>query len=179
VKLHLWNDLLWNNDTAEPIAYCPEHRMRLEIALARGGLAQQTTSASGHASLICPTDGKHFPIPNQSFWILQHRFLAALEAADLKEAEIVDVDGYQVPIAKAEPPSKDSEYWAQVRINDTKRGKQLVVYAGKRGAHDKTQIFIDPENDKISFDQNNTHPNDVFTKLTAEFDSGKKTTMEQ
>jgi hypothetical protein len=52
------------------------------------------------------------------------------------------------------------------------------VYAGRRGERDKAQIFIDTENDKITFDQNNIHPSDVFVRLTGEFASGKKTTME-
>jgi hypothetical protein len=109
---------------------------------------------------------------------MKRHFLAAIEAADLQNADIVDIDGYQVPIVKAIPPSKDKQFWAEVRINDTKRGKQLVVYAGKRGEEDKAQIFIDPENDKISFDQNNMHPNDIFVKVVADFDSGKKATLE-
>jgi len=163
-----------------PYAYCPKHRMRLDIGDASGRpMSQDTAVISGHSWLMCPTDSEQFPVPNNSFHVLQRRFQAALESANLKDADIVDIDGYQVPIAKATPPTKDSEYWAEVRINNTKRGKQLVVYAGKRGANDKTQIFVDPENDKISFDQNNMHPNEVFTKITAEFDSGKKTTMEQ
>jgi hypothetical protein len=180
MKLHLWNELLWDAEGADAYAYCPEHRMKLEIMDNLGNLwSQDNPPTTVHLYLLCPTDEKRFPLPNNSFWVLQRRFDAALESASLKDAEIVDVDGYQVPIAKATPPAKDKEYWAEVRINDTKRGKQLVVYAGKRGSSDKTQIFIDPENDKISFDQNNIHPNDVFTKVIAEFDSGKKTTMEQ
>lgn len=120
-----------------------------------------------------------YPIPHNDFWLYQRRFRASQESKNLKDADIVDLDGYQVPIVKAVPPEKDSEYWAEVRINDTKRGKQLVVYAGKRGDADKTQMFLDLENDKITFDQNNMHPNDVFTKVTADFRSGKSATLEQ
>lgn len=153
--------------------------MRLDILNSYGKpISQDTTSVTAHSGLICPKDGRQFELPDNSFWVLQRRFLAAIEAANLKDAEIVDVDGYQIPIAKSTTPVKDSDYWVEARINDTKRGKQLVVYAGKRGNDDKTQIFIDPKNDKISFDQNNIHPNDVFAKIVAEFRSGKKTTME-
>ncbi len=140
---------------------------------------QNNPSTGDHIYLVCPNDDKRFDIPNHDYWTFQRRFEATLKSVDLKDADIVDIDGYQVPIAKATPPVKDDEYWVEARINDTKRGKQLVVYAGRRGAKDKAQIFIDPENDKISFDHNNIHPSDVFVRLTAEFDSGKKTTMEQ
>jgi uncharacterized protein YbaR (Trm112 family) len=163
-----------------PYAYCPEHRMRLDIITQRGHAASQdSTVSSPHLHLMCPKDQKTFPIQNNSFWKYQDHFKAALEAASLKDADIVDIDGYQVPIAKSRPPQEDSEYWVEARINDTKRGKQLVVYAAKRGTHDKAQIFVDLEHDKITFDQNNMHPNDVFMKLTGEFDSGKKVAMEQ
>ena len=182
MKLQLWNDLLWQEvgHGHGPYAYCPEHRMRLDIVLNSGGRASQDMSVVGHAHsrLVCPKDEKVFPLPVGGFFALQRHFQAAIEAVDLQDAEIMDIDGYQIPIAKVEPPEKDDQYWLQARINDTKRGKQLVVYAGKRGDRDKAQMFLDLENDKITFDQNNLHPNDVFTRVVAEFRDGRKTTME-
>ena len=107
-----------------------------------------------------------------SISVMRRRYLATIESLDLKDAEIVSIDGYQIPIALAKPIAQDKTYWVEARINDTNRGKQLVVYAGRRGDRDKAQIFIDTENDKISFDQNNIHPNDIFVRLSAEFASG-------
>jgi hypothetical protein len=179
MKLYLWRDLLWDEGVQDPQAYCAEHRIKLDILDELGNLWGQDNPSSGdHLNLVCPTDGKQYPIPEGSYWTLQRQYLATLESLNMKDAEIVSIDGYQIPIVKSDTPVKDTEYWAQVRINDTKRGKQLVVYAGKRGDADKTQIFIDTENDKITFDQNNMHPNDVFTKLIADFRSGNKTTMD-
>ena len=185
MKLQLWDELLWQDvgHSHGPYAYCPEHRMKLDVLskLGTGTYVSQDSQTLGRydIQLVCPKDQKAFPLPPGGLPMLRRHFLAALEAIDLQNAEIVDVDGYQIPIAKADAPKKDDEYWAQVRINDTKRGKQLVVYAGKRGDRDKVQMFLDLENDKITFDQNNMHPNDVFVRVTGEFRNGRKTTMEE
>lgn len=177
MKLHLWKDVLWDELTY--CARCPEHRVELDILDNDDDLViQGRTAYLPHKALVCPADGRHFVIPGSDFYQMQRHFKVSMEALNWKDAQIVSLDGYQIPVATTKPPQKDSEYWVEARINDTNRGKQLVVYAGKRGANDKAQIFIDTENDKISFDQNNIHPNDIFTKLTAEFASGKKATME-
>ncbi len=177
MELRLWNDLLWDEKV---IARCPEHRVKLDVLDTTNDLVEQDgnyIAYEPHKAFVCPVDRKPFKLPGTDYNRLRRHFKATMEAMNWKEAKIVSIDGYQVPIAKART-EVDPDYWVEARINDTKQGKQLVVYAGKRGERDKTQIFIDPENDKISFDQNNIHPNDVFVRLTGEFASGKKTTME-
>jgi hypothetical protein len=180
MNLSLWDNLLWQSALDGPFAFCPHHRMRLDLF---NPTHNMSGAQAGHLStphvLRCPKDGATFSVPDRNFRTYQRHFTAALESLDLKDAQIVDLDGYQIPIAKAEPPAKDKEYWVQARINDTKRGKQIVVYAGKRDTKDKAQIFIDPEHDKITFDQNDMHPNDVFFRLEGQFRSGGKTTLQR
>lgn len=181
MKLHLWKDLLWAIKGSEAVAYCPEHRIELEVSTVWGIKSQffakaQDPKRTGH--FICPTDEKRFNIEAGDISVASRRFFSTLESISLKSAEIVSIDGYQIPIAKTKTPEKDETYWVEARINDTKQGKQVVVYAGRRGDSDKTQIFIDTENDKISFDQNNIHPNDIFVRLTGQFKSGKRATLE-
>lgn len=180
MKLHLWNDLFWQiTGPSNVLAYCQEHRVQLDVQTNFGTESQSGSLGSEiQYHFICPSDNKQFPIMNQDLYLMRRRFFSALEAIQLRDAEIVNVDGYQIPIAKARTADKDDAYWVEARINDTKKGKQLVVYAGKKGEHDKSQIFLDTENDKISFDQNNIHPSDVFVRLVGEFKSGKKTSME-
>ena len=178
MKLHLWKDIFWTKGTKSYIAFCIEHRIRLEIVSRSGKIYAQEQSIEGlDTYLMCPEDERMIDLKGVSFSTLRRRFSNTLESIRLKDAEIVSIDGYQIPIAKVDAP-KDEDYWVQARINDTKQGKQLVVYAGKRGDSDKSQIFVDTDNEKISFDQHNIHPNDVFTKLVANFKSGKKATLE-
>jgi hypothetical protein len=171
---------LWRRDLTSAYAHCPEHRVELEVSTDRGFLSQHLQRIGLFPSqfLFCPTDEKMFDFKGGDFAVLRRRFLAAVEALNLKDAKIVSIDGYQIPISKANPATDDPDYWAKVQINDTKQGKQLVVYAGRRGDRDKVQMFLDLENDKISFDQNNIHPKDVFTRVVAEFRGGSKTTLE-
>jgi len=181
MKLHLWNDLLWGIKGPQVIAYCPEHRIELEVSTYWGNKPQYEASVYKKERIhyfVCPADDKEFPILKQDITLMQRRFFSTLESISLKDAEIVSIDGYQIPIAKNKTPEKDEDYWVEARINDTKKGKQLVVYAGKRGESDKAQIFIDTVNDKISFDQNNIHPNDIFVRLTGQFKSGKRVNMD-
>jgi len=46
--------------------------------------------------------------------------------------------------------------------------KCFYICEGKN-AKSKTQLFIEPEKEKMSFDQNNDHPREVFSKVTAIF----------
>lgn len=81
---------------------------------------------------------------------------------------------------KVNPKPKDDRYSIQVEIDDTPNGKKMVIYAADR--HDvtnKTQVFIDPQTDKISFDSNDLHPNMIFSKITAYFKDGKKAELSQ
>jgi hypothetical protein len=177
MELRLWNDLLWDEQL---IARCPEHRVKLDVLDSDNDLVEQLGTPiryAPHGGFMCPVDRKGFALPGEDYNQLRRHFKVTLEAKDWKDAKIVSIDGYQVPIARVRT-EEDPDYWVEARINDTKQGKQLVVYAGKRGERDKAQIFIDTENDKISFDQNNIHPNDVFVRLTGEFASGKKSTLE-
>jgi hypothetical protein len=182
MKLHVWKDLLWGVKAGRVYAYCPVHRIELDLRDKDGDIyAQHAVNASSQYApylFVCPSDSAGFSVPGGLASTARRRFAAALESLSLRDAEIVDLDGYQVPIAKAKPDKKDDTFWVEARINETKRGKQVVIYAGERGASDKSQIFIDSENEKITFDQNNIHPNDVFTKVVADFKSGKKATLE-
>ena len=62
-------------------------------------------------------------------------------------------------------------------MNSEKKGEQIVIYAGKKGAKGKSQIFIDPTHGKITFDQNDINPKDVFVKIEATFRDGSKASI--
>jgi hypothetical protein len=89
-----------------------------------------------------------------------------------QKLDIIDIDGVGTPVLKKKVSTTDNKYFASIQINESKRGPQLVIYAGKRGYNNKSQIFITPETKKMSFDHNDIMPTDIFTKVTAEFVDG-------
>ena len=48
-----------------------------------------------------------------------------------------------------------------------------MVLAGSKKQKDKTQLFLDPSNEKLTFDQNNDHPRKIFAKVIAVFKGSK------
>lgn len=100
-------------------------------------------------------------------------------ALDRKEYEIIDIDGMQTPVTKKIKINPNAEYFYTTQIRDSKRGPQLVIYAGKKGSNRKSQIFISEEERRLSFDQNDINPADIFAKITAEFHDGTKHTIEK
>ena len=55
---------------------------------------------------------------------------------------------------------------------ESKRGKQLVIYAGEKGKKEKTQIFVEPEVKRLDFDRNDLHPDEVFLEVKATYKNG-------
>ena len=102
-----------------------------------------------------------------------------IESKQYADAKLVDLDGLLVPVSKKDKVAvEDIDYFVTSQVRNGKRGDQVVIYAGKKGSHDKAQIFIDPKHKKMSFDQNNINPTDVFVKLEATFRDGTKHTIE-
>jgi hypothetical protein len=95
-----------------------------------------------------------------------------LDAKKYQKMEIIDIDGIGTPVLKKKVSTKDDTFFASIQINESKRGPQLVIYAGKKDLKSKSQIFITPETKKMSFDHKDVKPTDIFTKVTAEFDDG-------
>lgn len=72
----------------------------------------------------------------------------------------------------------ENPYWIEARLVKSKTGRKLVVYAGEKGRRDKAQIFVDPEIGRMSFDQNDRHPADIFARVEATFRGGMKSTID-
>jgi hypothetical protein len=91
-----------------------------------------------------------------------------LESDQYKNSEIINLDGDSIRVAREQ--IDDSDYWADVKISKNKKGQiQLMVLAGSKKENDKAQLFIEPKNEKLSFDQNNLHPKEVFVRVDAIF----------
>lgn len=91
-----------------------------------------------------------------------------LEKQKYKEADIINLDGELIRIQRVE--KKDNAYWIDVKMSKNKKGDlQLMVLAGSKKSKDKAQLFLDPANERLAFDQNNDHPTKIFSKVIAIF----------
>ena len=91
-----------------------------------------------------------------------------LNSDQYKNSEIINLDGDSIRVSRQQ--IDDFDYWADVKISKNKKGQiQLMVLAGSKKENDKAQLFIEPKNEKLSFDQNNLHPKEVFVRVDAIF----------
>ena len=126
-------------------------------------------------------DGFGSPMPTMNLECLEGPHTIVLDRTPKKyqEAKYFDIDGYLVPASKeAKVKTESGDYFVTTQVmNSEKKGEQIVIYAGKKGAKYKSQIFIDPKHGKITFDQNDINPKDVFVKIEATFRDGSKASI--
>lgn len=101
-------------------------------------------------------------------------FLNVLNAEKYKDAEIVNLDWDLIRVQREW--TKDEDYRIDSKISKNKKWQlQLMILAWSKKEADKTQLFIDPINKKLSFDSNDSHPNKVFSKVIAVFKDSHST----
>lgn len=99
-------------------------------------------------------------------------FLHVFESLKYKNAEIINIDGELIKVQKE--LKKDDNYWVEAKLSKNKKGEtQLMVLVGSKLQKDKAQLFVDPSNKRLSFDQNNIHPTKILTKVIAIFKSSQ------
>lgn len=104
--------------------------------------------------------------------------LRKLNSRVYKDMKFINLDDEAIPIAE-DKISKDSEYFVTSLLTKSKVGLRLIVYAGKKGKSEKTQIFIEPDIKRLAFDQRDLHPKDVFTSLEATFKDSSKASIKR
>jgi len=127
--------------------------------------------------LKCEECGKIFTLP-RNFDKEREHILNKINSKTFKAMKFINLDDEAIPIAESKVP-KNSGYFVTSILTESKVGLRLVVYAGKDGQSEKTQIFVEPEIKRLAFDQTNLHPTDIFTKLEATFIDGSKASIEK
>lgn len=164
IKLHkrenilrdVWTDFYGNETHA--IALCPKCKCEIERSSEGYISVYKYRCIQCDFSIILDTLLKH----------KADHFLKILQSQKYKDAEIVNIDGDLIRIQRQEV--KDSDYWIDAKISKDKKGNlQLMVLAGSKKTKDKVQLFLDPSNEKLSFDQNDSHPKEIFSKVLAIF----------
>ena len=161
---------------------CPDHDLKLTPA---PGLVRRSVgsgyvrdSESNATELSCAEGPPKLPIPRKLSAERQY-VLDRIDAKVFKNAKVLNLDDEALPIAKAKASSPNDKYFITAQLMESKRGLQAVIYAGEKGKPNKTQLFIDPETKKMSFDHKDLSPSDVFLKVQATFNDGSTNTIEK
>lgn len=101
-----------------------------------------------------------------------------IESSYLDALDLIDIDGTLTPVKKIKEDNLDDGYYLVGQVSRSSRSTQVVLYAGKKGEHDKCQIFITPEERRLSFDQHDISPQDLLSKITVEFRDGSISTIQ-
>lgn len=130
------------------------------------------------SSLKCEKCGKVHELPrevdDQKIYVLRD-----INSRTYKTMKFISLDDEAVPIAENKASSKNNKFFVVSRLMESKIGLRLVVYAGKKGGSQKTQVFVEPEIKRVSFDQKDLHPTDVFVSLEATFLDGTKASLKK
>lgn len=156
-----------------PTPLCPDHDLRIQPVpprVYRGGT--YSDGYKGDALKLKCAEGPHEIVLPRKFDEEKLYIINRIDAKVFRNMKIVDLDGELTPIAKEKIKSDDGKYFITSQLMQSKRGLQLVVYAGEKGSTEKTQIFIEPKIKKVAFDQKDLNPNEVFTELKATFVDG-------
>jgi hypothetical protein len=168
-KLYQWAGVLWSYEGfvkgvgSIVKCRCPNDKCELNI------------NSKYKDLLSCPKCDFHIEL-DKSYYEKEKDALKIIASDYWKDAEVVNIDGEVIKVGKE--IIKDPDYWVKAYISKSIKGvKQLMVLVGSKKEDDKVQLFIDIDNEKLSFDQNNRHPKELLTKVTAEF-KGSKSQME-
>jgi hypothetical protein len=172
-KIKWW---LPENNTPQPI--CPQHDMRIypieTSYVDSAGYRRKSTERS--EKLLCD-EGPHVIKMPREFQDQKRYVRNKIESKIFASHTFVTIDDDVIPVAREK--LKDSPYWVDAKVTKSKSGTRLIVWAGNREKKDKTQLFIEPELKKLSFDHNDTHPNEVFAIVEAKFLDGSSTIIEK
>jgi len=156
-----------------PTPLCPDHDLRMQPVLpdVRTSIGWIKGYAKDSRELVC-AEGPHKISLPRKYGEEQIYVIDRIDSKVFKAMQVVDLDGELTPIAKEKLKSPDDNYFVTAQLMQSKRGLQLVVYAGKKGSNKKTQIFIEPEVGRVAFDQRDLKPTDVFVEVKATFADG-------
>ncbi len=170
IKLYRWEGLHWDidydiNGNPDPFALCPKQKCHCRL------IKSKEKYSIGEYKYCCIKCDFKITL-NKSIEDKGIDFLYVINSLKYKDAEIINIDGELISVQREE--KKDADYWIDVKIAKNKKDElQLMVLAGSKKSKDKTQLFLEPKKERLAFDQNNDHPNQVFTKVIGIFKNSK------
>jgi len=170
--LYKIDGVLWS-ERGVPTAYCPVHRLEMDAYTYE---ADKPIGVRKYNHLRCEECAEDYPLP-RDMTDQQKYVRRKLEARNLLELKVMNIDDEAVPIANAKASSKNNKFFVTAILTESKVGQRLIVYAGEKGKKEKTQIFVEPKIKRLAFDQKDVHPSDVFVSVDAIFADGTKSTI--
>jgi hypothetical protein len=162
------------------VPLCPDHHIRLSpspYGRVTGNNGRMRDMLDSEARKLKCEEGPHFFDIPRSLSDEKNYVVNRIDAKIFEKMDTIDLDGELTPVAKAK--DKSDKYFATAQIMESRRGLQVVVYAGEKGKKSKSQIIIDAKNKKLSFDHKDISPTDVFLEVKATFDDGTTQTIKQ
>jgi len=158
---------------------CPKHNMRLypiaEYFDENTGRTIRQVSVSRR--LKCEEANVHVLTIPRGYKAQQQYVIDKLDAKAFAQMKVLNIDDEAIPVAKEE--LKDSDYWVRAKVTESKSGLRLIVWAGQKSNKNKAQLFVEPSLKRMSFDQNDDHPTEVFAKVEATFVDGIKSVIKK
>lgn len=163
-KIILDNIKWYISPSREVQPLCPKHHLRLSLKF----------NSTNFCRLICEECKEPYELTRE-FSRQKQYILDKLDSKIFKDMKFINLDDEALPIAEVKLDSKNNpDYFVTGLLTKSKVGLRLVIYAGKKGSSEKSQIFVEPEIRRLAFDQKDLHPSDVFTKVEATFKDGVK-----
>lgn len=170
--------VLWDASGVVPKSYCPKHRLEMDAYTLDKDYASKPDHECSFNHLRCEECEKYYKIPRdikeESEYIRRK-----IKAKQIKDLKVINFDDEAIPLAEDKVVSPDKKYFVKAILTESKVGLRLVVYAGRRGSKNKTQIFVEPAIKRLAFDQGDTHPAEIFQKLEAYFADGTSSTIKK
>lgn len=170
-----WYVYLDTNNNRVPQPICPIHHLRMRPVPPKYYDSFYRSYRDGYignaTKLECQEGPHHIDIP-RTFDQERIYVIDRIDAKIFKKMKTINLDDEAVLLVEDELKSKDGKYFINSRLVESKRGKQLVIYAGEKGKREKSQIFVEPEVKRLDFDRNDIHPDEVFAEVTAKFRDG-------
>lgn len=170
-KLYLIYGLNWDvtfSSLGEPlhaVALCPKRKCNCRLA------STSENFVMGEWKFKCVKCG-NIPVLTKSLENTRDDVLRVVDSYRYSDAEVINIDGERIPVQRQ--VVRDGDYWVRTSIaRNNKDEVQLMVLAGSKKDKNKTQLFLHPENERFAFDQNDSHPREVFASIIATFKNSK------
>lgn len=176
-KLKRVDGVLWRNTLNHAVPVCPEHYLEMREAYGiEINESREIIQLDPDSYWLKCEEGPHFKTMPRELDDQEEYVLDKIKAISYKRMPVLNMDDELVPVAKQK--DKQGKYFVTTQLMESRRGLQVVVYAGEKGK-EKTQIIVEPEIKRLAFDHTNTHPDEVFVELKATFDDGSQQSIKK